>query len=464
MKTISFAPGADFLLLGTPHRVVSHLPGDTVLVENIVTRAVVTLSINEALEHFEAGRLTALEDPQGSKRQRSLDADLSLIPAIYREIALQKRDTVEAAIAVLDGKVTLSRLESNFQHIAKKIPRKGEGFVHSLPTPRQVYEWYRQYVKYDRSVHAFVPRESAKGNRLPRLPEEVSRLIDIVIDDFYLTRTKHTVKSTYKELERRIDKRNDRVPDKAPLVAPSRTALYRRINARDPFDVVERREGRTAAMARFRGGGAGELVREPLERVEIDHNCLDVRVVDASRKVVLGRPWLTVVLDCYTRMVLGYFIRLGVPSVDAVNQALRCAIGSKVGLLKRIGSIKHDWPAFGIMQKVVVDNGLDLHASSFRLACAELGICIDYTPPRSPHYKGTIERFFRTMNDGLVHEFPGTTRSNPKDRGEESQVNRPAMTLGEVEAEFVRWVVDDYHYQFHSSINQRPIDRWAGDK
>lgn len=70
---------------------------------------------------------------------------------------------------------------------------------------------------------------------------------------------------------------------------------------------------------------------------------------------------------------------------------------------------KSAWPAFGIADQLVVDNGLDLTSFGVREACAALGIDLLFTPPRSPWYKGVIERFGRTMNTRLIHFLPGTT-------------------------------------------------------
>jgi putative transposase len=64
---------------------------------------------------------------------------------------------------------------------------------------------------------------------------------------------------------------------------------------RDQFELVHRR---TAAR--------------PNEQWQADHTLLDVQVLDAQRQPV--RPWLTVVLDDYSRAVAGYTIFLGEPT------------------------------------------------------------------------------------------------------------------------------------------------------
>lgn len=72
-----------------------------------------------------------------------------------------------------------------------------------------------------------------------------------------------------------------------------------------------------------------------------------------------------------------------------------------------------NWPAFGIPDLVVVDNGLDLTSVRVREACIALGTDLLFTPPRSPWYKGVIERFGGTMNTRFVHWCPGTTLGEP---------------------------------------------------
>ncbi len=67
------------------------------------------------------------------------------------------------------------------------------------------------------------------------------------------------------------------------------------------------------------------------------------------------------------------------------------------------------WLASGIMDMLVVDNGLDLASHGVQDCCTALGIDLLFTPPRSPWYKGVIERFGRTMNTRFVHWLPGTT-------------------------------------------------------
>ncbi len=73
-----------------------------------------------------------------------------------------------------------------------------------------------------------------------------------------------------------------------------------------------------------------------------------------------------------------------------------------------------EWPCYGVPDYIAVDNGLDLVSFAVSMACLQLGIEVMRMPPREPWYKGTIERFGRTMNTRLVHWLPGTTYGGQK--------------------------------------------------
>jgi len=47
------------------------------------------------------------------------------------------------------------------------------------------------------------------------------------------------------------------------------------------------------------------VVMDILDRWEIDHTLLDVLLVDDETGLIIGRPYITVVLDKFSRMIMG---------------------------------------------------------------------------------------------------------------------------------------------------------------
>ena len=220
------------------------------------------------------------------------------------------------------------------------------------------------------------------------------------------------------------------------------------------------RLGADVARNKYRSVMGGLKVHQILERVEADHTPLDLIVIDKTTMLPLGRAWLTLAIDKYSRIVAGFYISFNPPSSYAVLQCLKQMILTKDVLLKRFPDIKNDWPVFGIPDLLALDNGMDLHADALKKACLELGIQILYCPASAPEMKGSIERFFRTINQGLIHSLPGTTFSNIGERGD-----YPAEELATIDMEtlvhlITKWVVDVYNVTPHRGISDTPLNKW----
>src|SRR3546814_18071570 len=88
---------------------------------------------------------------------------------------------------------------------------------------------------------------------------------------------------------------------------------------------------------------------------------------------------VTMVLEHYSRMPLGYHVGYNAASSLAVRAALRHAILPKT-FTEGFESLEivNDWPCFGIPEALVVDNGLEFHGKSlehweFNLVVRQIG-------------------------------------------------------------------------------------------
>jgi hypothetical protein len=64
---------------------------------------------------------------------------------------------------------------------------------------------------------------------------------------------------------------------------------------------------KTAGPGRFRGANF------PLSAAQIDHTPVDAIMVDNVHRHPIGRAWLTLLIDLFSRMVLGYHISFDMP-------------------------------------------------------------------------------------------------------------------------------------------------------
>lgn len=102
----------------------------------------------------------------------------------------------------------------------------------------------------------------------------------------------------------------------------------------------------------------------------------------------MDKPWLTVILDDYSRAVAGYFLSFEAPSGLHTSLALRQAIWRKEG---------PRWTVCGITEVLYPDNGSDFTSRHLEQVGADLKIRLVFSIPGKPRGRGRIERFFRTL-------------------------------------------------------------------
>lgn len=324
------------------------------------------------------------------------------------------------------------------------------------PCPATVQAWWRRY-RQTKSLIYLIPRNKPINN--PHL-KTAYQLFEEVVSTVYLTNQKLPKQVVFDELRHKVGLVNPGLPQNDLIKCPCRATVYRWLAALQQDLVDASREGAEVARMKYRAAIGSVKVRNVLERIEIDHTPLDLIIIDSLTKLPLGRPWATMAMDSYSRMIMGFYISFNAPSGHGVLQCLRRAILPKEDWLPRFPSIRGQWPAYGIPMLIAVDNGAELHSDAMEAACLEMGIQILFCGSKTPQHKGAIERFFRTMNMGLIHRMPGTVFSSVDQRGDYSAEFYSVIDMEGLVHLLTKWIVDVYNVTPHRGINARPIDRW----
>ncbi len=315
---------------------------------------------------------------------------------------------------------------------------------------RQVYLLLGRWRAGEGVVSDLLPRRSSSGRGRDQLPVEVEAVMREVLRTRYLTKQRRTVAAVHREIKRVCLGRG--------LPVPSCGTLVRRIAKLDPVAVVSKREGADAAWPLRSAGGEPPPVEQLLEQVQIDHTVVDVMVVDERYRLPIGRPYVTAALDVCSRCVVGLVVTLEAPSALSVGLCLVHMVGDKQAWLERL-DVAAAWPMSGKPRQLYLDNAAEFHSEALQRGCDQHGIKLDYRPPGQPHFGGIIERVIGTMM-GMVHELPGTTFSNPDQRGGYDSEATAVLTVRELQ----RWLalaVAGYHGQVHATLGQTPAGRWA---
>lgn len=160
------------------------------------------------------------------------------------------------------------------------------------------------------------------------------------------------------------------------LAPPSYSTVRDIVTSIDPGLRTLATGGDTAYRDRF------ELVyrrsaARPNEQWQADHTLLDVQILDAHRRP--ARPWLTVVLDDYSRAVAGYTLFLGAPSAERTALALHQAV---------IAKGNPAWPVQGLPDVLYSDHGSDFTSSRLERVCLDTHVSLIHSRIGVPRLTG----------------------------------------------------------------------------
>lgn len=443
------------------HRVVETI-GDRYQLRAARDGALHEYSSQQLLILYEHARLkiTALEDfpVEGDERlgQIPIERSLSDFPERIRIKAIRKWKYLTAICP--DGRIGLSRkiLRESIRACAQQIePGK------KPPGLASFYVWRRKWVLGHFDIRALIDKWELRGRR-PRTdyPDALREVMGEGIERVYLTEQRESKVELRDWINAKIKRINlTRAPEDA-LQKVSMRLINKFLDQYEKHYILRRRYGERIAAQRLTMFGKAPECSRPLQRVEVDNTPLDVLVIDEATRLVLGRPWVTVMIDRYSRMVVGFYVSFRKPSVESVLRCLRHAMLPKTYMREKYPEIKEAWPCFGLIELIVCDNGLEFHAKDLEAACADIGTHLLYCQPRTPHLKGTIERFLKTLNYNFLHIVPGTTYSTYEKRLGYDSVAKAILTLGELQQCLHKWVVEVYGATFHRGISAAPLQRW----
>jgi putative transposase len=178
---------------------------------------------------------------------------------------------------------------------------------------------------------------------------------------------------------------------------------------------------------------------------QADHTLLDIWVLNEKKEMV--RPWLSIILDDFSRVITGYYLSENTPDATHTALALRQAIWKKN---------RQGWSVCGIPQKLYTDNGGDFISEHILQVCLKLKIELIHSLPANPRGRGKIERFFLTVNEGLLQTLDGYSVG-----GKPS--SPPTLSIKELEAHLSDFIIDNYNHQATGKDKMSPFQRWQGD-
>ncbi len=312
-----------------------------------------------------------------------------------------------------------------------------------------LYRWLSGY-KSTGTVTGLLSQKRGRKDGTVFIAEDIEKIIQDTIKNDYLIKERPSIKSVINKIKIKCLERN--------LALPSNNTIRNRINKTTQYEFFEKRNSKNLVKDKFAPATKKYSADYPLQKVQIDHTRVDLHIVDDEHRTSIGRPWLTLAIDIYSRMIIGYYLSLDAPSGVSVGMCIVNAILQKNKLLNQF-ELNTEWNVWGKFDNMFTDNGADFRSFSVEQACLANGIHINFRPIGKKEYGGHIERLIgTTMTE--VHDIPGTTYSNIKEKMDYDSEGNACMTFDEFEKWLLIYITKIYQHNIHSSIKTSPYIKW----
>lgn len=308
-----------------------------------------------------------------------------------------------------------------------------------------IYRWLKRYKETGLVSSLLRPTRVDKGNS--RLDDETEAIIQQQIDEYYLKKERPSITQLYRRIQlscRDVD-----------IEPPHKNTVYARANSIDERKQLSKRYSPKKAQEKFEPlKGKFPATNTPLSVVQIDHTKCDMIIVDTKHRLPIARPYMTIAIDVATKMICGFTLTLDPPGASSAGLCISQSISRKEVWLAKKG-IDAEWPIYGKMEKIHLDNAKEFRGKMLHRACDEYNIILENRPRGMPNYGPHVERAFRTYMQEC-HAVPGTTFSNVKQRVEYNSEGQACMTLDDLKLWFTYFILYWYHNEPHKGNNGMP--------
>jgi putative transposase len=314
---------------------------------------------------------------------------------------------------------------------------------------RTLRTWLARYRVAARTCGAgylgLLPRSAERGNRKRKLPEATLELMTEIIASDYETLKQKNKFAVYAALLRTASERG--------VLVPSYKTFSREIERRSGPEQTRRRRGARAAYGKepFYWELTSATPRHgdrPFEICHIDHTELDLELVCSQTGSNLGRPWVTFLVDAFSRRLLAFYLTFDPPSYRSCLMVLRACVR------------RHS----RFPQTIVVDGGPEFGSIYFETLLARYECTKKTRPVAQPRFGSVCERLFGTTNTRFIHNLIGNTQITREVRQMTRAVDprtQALWTLGALQERLGEWAEEVYDTLDHPALGQSPRAAFA---
>jgi putative transposase len=288
------------------------------------------------------------------------------------------------------------------------------------------------------------PSRIAKYTKIPSSPNvtpEMKLILEKIGEDFYEGKRFSMLKSFDEGLKKYFKAGEQTLPDgsKKIILLPEHQQptlmqfryWYGKAIRKNIERVGIAREGEIEHNLKFRvlNSESTSMAMGPGSIFQVDATIPGVHLVSRkNRHHLIEKPVLYVIMDVFSRMIVGFWVGLEGPSWAGAIQAMMHMVEDKVEFCRKMGiEISPDeWSSHHLPDAMIADRG-EFEGYNASLLVDSLGIKLSNTAPYRADWKGIIERHFKSVDTRIVNWLDGAVRLNRK--GTKDQRLNATLTL-----------------------------------
>lgn len=397
-------------------------------------------------------QLQALQSDLETGRSKLLTADPYLTIVDETSLPEQRKGRRDHAWRIV---ADLMRNEPEIYYPRHRAQKVAQCVAAGLATRATIYLYLRRYWQRGQTPNALLPDFAKSGGKgkvrianadikrgrprtLGELPglnvdEDIRKIFRVAVARYYTTQVKFTLRGAYDQMikdffcERTIDPHNGRVTH-APNgdVLTSGFPSFGQFNYwleqdHDRLDIKRERLRPRIYDKDLRGllGTSTAEVWGPGARYQIDATIADVYLVSRTdRNKIIGRPVLYVVIDVFSRMIVGIYVGLEGPSWVGAMMALANTASDKQTFCKQSGRDidAEDWPCHHLPAVLLGDRG-EIEGRMIETLINNFNVTVESAAAYRADWKGIVEQRFRLIPAKFKPYVPGYIDVDYRARG-----------------------------------------------
>lgn len=374
--------------------------------------------------------------------------------------------------------------------------------IHRVTYPA-IRKYLRKYWQRGKNINALLPDYANSGGKgkerepgekkrgRPRkysseginVDEQTKKIFRVALEKYYLTTKQNRLTDAYKMMikeffaediyyENGVKKVKIKNEEKLPTLTQFK--YWYNKEYRTP-EVTIARKGRIKAAKDHRALLSNSLseVDGPGSRFQIDATVGDVYLISKyNSNWIIGRPVIYLVIDVFSRMVVGIHIGLEGPSWMGAMMALANTVTDKQKFCAKYGIdiIKEEWPSEHLPNVLLADRG-EFEGYNVNRLIEAFNMEVENAAPYRADWKGVVEKHFDLIQKRVKPFLPGYVDTDFQERGVRDYRLDAVLTLEDFSKIIIKQIIfyNTKHYlkgyireqdMISDDVLPRPLDIW----